>query len=105
MGYSEMLSQGLAGPINDEQSEYVQTILDKSEALLKLISSILDISQIEAGKVRLTFEPADGSQLIRSSLISLAPQAPKSSIVLPPSVPAPPPRLTPDPAKHRPTVD
>ncbi len=104
MGYSEMLSQGLAGPINDEQSEYVQTILDKSEALLKLISSILDISQIEAGKVRLTFEPVDVSEVIRSSLTSVAPQAQKRSIVLQLSVPERQTRGTADREKLRQTV-
>src|SRR5260370_29989409 len=82
MGYSEMLSQGLAGPINDEQSEYVQTILDKSEALLKLISSILDISQIEAGQVRLTFPPVDGAEAIRTALTSVPPPAHQRNIVL-----------------------
>ena len=57
IGYSEMLSEGLVGPLNQEQTDYVRTIMDKGDTLLKLISSILDISQIEAGKVRLTFEP------------------------------------------------
>ena len=37
----------------------MRTIMEKGETLLKLISSILDISQIEAGKVRLAFEPVD----------------------------------------------
>jgi signal transduction histidine kinase len=104
MGYSEMLSQGLAGPINDEQSEYVHTILDKSEALLKLISSILDISQIEAGKVRLTFEPVDVAEVIRSSLTSVAPQAQKRSIVLQLSLPERQIRGTADREKLRQTI-
>ncbi len=104
MGYSEMLSQGLAGPVNDEQSEYVQTILDKSETLLKLISSILDISQIEAGKVRLTFEPLDVADVIRSSLTSVAPQAQKKNIMLQLSVPERRTRATADREKLRQAV-
>src|SRR4029079_13183358 len=59
IGYSEMLAEGLAGAMNQEQTEYVRTIMDKGETLLRLISSILDIGQIEAGKVRLNFEPVD----------------------------------------------
>ena len=104
MGYSEMLSQGLAGPLNDEQSEYVQTILDKSETLLKLIGSILDISQIEAGKVRLTFEPVDVADVIRSSLSSVAPQAQKKNILLQLRVPERHTRATADREKLRQTV-
>lgn len=82
IGYSEMLSEGLAGALNTEQGEYVHTIMDKGETLLKLISSILDISQIEAGKVRLNFEPVDVGEVIRSSVTSVAPQAQKKGVAL-----------------------
>ena len=64
IGYSEMLAEGLAGPLNQEQIDYVRTIMEKGETLLKLISSILDITQIEAGKVRLTFEPVNVGDLV-----------------------------------------
>jgi signal transduction histidine kinase len=87
IGYSEMLAEGLAGPMNDEQVDYVRTIMEKGETLLKLISSILDISQIEAGKVRLNFEPMDAVDLVTSSVSSLKPQAQKKGVVLEAKVP------------------
>ncbi len=82
IGYSEMLAEGLAGPLNQEQIDYVRTIMEKGETLLKLISSILDLSQIEAGKVRLSFEPLDLTDLIQSAYTSLKPQATKRGISL-----------------------
>ncbi len=82
IGYSEMLAEGLAGSLNSEQVDYVHTIMEKGETLLKLISSILDISQIEAGKVRLSFEPMDAVELIHSSLSSLKPQLQKKGVLL-----------------------
>jgi signal transduction histidine kinase len=88
IGYSEMLAEGLAGPLNDEQVDYVRTIMEKGETLLKLISSILDISQIEAGKVRLNFEPMDAVDLVNSSVSSLKPQSQKKGIVLEAKLPA-----------------
>jgi signal transduction histidine kinase len=88
IGYSEMLSEGLAGPINPEQLEYVRTIMDKGETLLKLISSILDLSQIEAGKVRLNFEDADVGELLHSSVSSVKPQAQKKGVTLEARVPS-----------------
>jgi two-component system, NarL family, sensor histidine kinase BarA len=87
IGYSEMLSEGLAGPLNPEQLEYTRTIMDKGETLLKLISSILDLSQIEAGKVRLTFAPHDLVDIVLSSISSVKPQANKKGIVLETRVP------------------
>ncbi len=82
IGYSEMLAEGLAGSLNPEQTEYVRTIMEKGETLLKLISSILDISQIEAGKLRLNFEPLNVAEVIQTSLTSVAPQAGKKGVTL-----------------------
>jgi two-component system, NarL family, sensor histidine kinase BarA len=82
IGYSEMLSEGLVGPMNPEQTDYVRTIMDKGDTLLKLISSILDISQIEAGKVRLTFDGVLVSDVVTSALSSVKPQAQKKGLVV-----------------------
>ena len=89
IGYSEMLAEGLAGALNEEQVDYVRTIMEKGETLLKLISSILDISQIEAGKVRLNFEAMDAHELVNSSVSSVKPQAQKKGVTLEAKLPKP----------------
>jgi two-component system sensor histidine kinase BarA len=88
IGYSEMLAEGLAGPLNPEQLDYVKTIMEKGETLLKLISSILDIGQIEAGKVRLNFAPVDLVRMIHSSVTSVKPQAQRKGVALETRLPA-----------------
>ncbi|WP_257453547.1 ATP-binding protein [Archangium lipolyticum] len=88
IGYSEMLSEGLVGGLNAEQTQFVRTIIDKGNTLLKLISSILDMSQIEAGKVRLAFEWVDVRELVESALTSVAPQAQRKGLVLKTQLPA-----------------
>jgi signal transduction histidine kinase len=88
IGYSEMLSEGLVGGLNPEQTEYVRTIMDKGDTLLKLISSILDVTQIEAGKVRLTFEPLSVGDLVTSALSSVRPQAQKKGLTIDVKLPA-----------------
>jgi signal transduction histidine kinase len=82
IGYSEMLGQGMAGPLNPDQDEYVRTILDKGESLLALISSILDITQIEAGRVRLAFGACDVNDVVKQAVTSIAPQAQKKRLNL-----------------------
>ncbi len=88
IGYSEMLAEGMAGPLNGEQNDYVRTIMDKGESLLKLISSILDLSQIEAGKVRLQFAPLNVAEIVHQSVSSVKPQAQKKGITVAARVPA-----------------
>ena len=82
IGYSEMLTEGMAGPMNPDQRDYVKIIMEKGETLLGLISSILDLTQIEAGKVRLNFEPADMNELVRTSISSVLPQFQKKGVRL-----------------------
>jgi len=57
IGFSEVLSEGMFGEINEKQTEYLKDILESGRHLLSLINDILDLSKIEAGRMEL--EPAD----------------------------------------------
>jgi len=64
IGFTGILLQGLAGPLNDEQRKQLGMVQKSSRHLLSLINDVLDISKIEAGQLELaktTFE-------LRSSL-------------------------------------
>ncbi|HZH03357.1 MAG TPA: ATP-binding protein [Myxococcaceae bacterium] len=82
LGYSEMLVEGLAGRLTPEQTEYVRTIGEKGETLLGLITSVLDLSQIEAGRVRLIFELHDIASLVSACVSSVRPQSEKKKVSL-----------------------
>jgi two-component system sensor histidine kinase BarA len=102
IGYSEMLAEGLAGALNPEQLLYVRTIVEKGESLLNLISSILDLSQIEAGKLRLVIAPVELGGVIQTAVSSVAPQAQRKGVEVEVRLPhGPQPRLTADADKLR----
>jgi signal transduction histidine kinase len=82
IGYSEMLLAGLAGELNEEQKEYLKTILEKGEALLRLISSILDLSRIEARGVQLDRRPTNMGDLVQNAMESVVPQSFKKKLRL-----------------------
>ncbi len=50
IGMSELV---LNSPLDNQQREYLQMVLDSGEALLSIINDILDFSKIEAGKIAL----------------------------------------------------
>jgi signal transduction histidine kinase len=54
-GFSEVLIDGVAGPVNVEQREYLGEILEGSRHLLHLINDVLDLAKVESGKM--TFRP------------------------------------------------
>jgi signal transduction histidine kinase len=73
IGYSEMLLEGLAGPLNEEQREYVTTIMEKGDSLLQIISGILDVSRMESGALQLRSEPVDLREVIHLAASALQP--------------------------------
>ncbi len=89
IGYSEMMLEGLGGPLTSEQREYLGIIMEKGENLLQLITSILDISKIEAGRVRLVLSEVDPGQLMRDAVATVLPLARKKGLRVacePPSI-------------------
>jgi two-component system sensor histidine kinase BarA len=91
IGYSEMLLEGIAGALNDEQREYVRTVMEKGDQLLQLITGILDISRMEAGEMKVRRVPFDLAEVVRIALQTVAPNARRKRLnlecVLPESMP------------------
>jgi signal transduction histidine kinase len=89
IGYSEMLLEGLAGALNEEQREYVHTIMEKGDQLLQLISGILDVSRTEAGTLRVVREPVDLCDVIGGALSVMRPLIARKHLALRAPVEAP----------------
>src|SRR5205823_3437078 len=53
IGFSEVLFERMFGEINEKQAEYLADILESGRHLLSLITDILDLSKIEAGRMEL----------------------------------------------------
>ncbi|MAL79199.1 MAG: sensor histidine kinase [Sneathiella sp.] len=59
IGFAEILVKEFFGPLNDKQAEYGKGILDSSGHLLLLINDILDMANIQAGRMELEKAPVD----------------------------------------------
>ncbi len=68
LGFSEVLENGIAGPLQSRQAEYVGLIRQSGEHLLHLINEILDLARIDAGKLDLHEEMLEPSKLVDSAL-------------------------------------
>ncbi len=69
IGFSEMMERQLLGPIGTEKYlDYISGIRESGEHLLDLISDILDMSKIEAGKYTLHLEELNIAKLIRMAV-------------------------------------
>jgi PAS domain S-box-containing protein len=61
--------------VDSEQREWVDTIRSCGESLLQLLNDILDVSKIEAGKLRLERVAFSLDQLVKRSMAVVAPMA------------------------------
>jgi signal transduction histidine kinase len=82
IGYAEMMSEGLAGPISVDQKEYLTTILGKADQLLGLITAVLDVSSLESGRLALERTTLPLGDLVASELATFAPQAGRRGIAI-----------------------
>ena len=87
IGFSEMLLEGLGGDLNAEQRDYVRTILDRGEELLRLITQLLEMSRMEVGAVSLSLAPAQVRDLVERALESVALLAERAGVELRNEVP------------------
>jgi len=82
IGYSEMLAEGIAGEMNEEQKDFVTTIHDKGEQLLELIMGLLDLSKLESGTMSLNKREMEIEDLILDVVNTLQPTARKKGVTL-----------------------
>ncbi len=69
IGFSEIMESGMFGPLGAEKyNEYCSDIHDSGQYLLDVINDILDMSKIEAGRIRLDFEDLDLDTLLAESM-------------------------------------
>jgi PAS domain S-box-containing protein len=82
LGFSDLLADERYGPLNDRQQRYVSHIHTGGKHLLKLISDILDLSKIEAGRMELTREDVTVASAFTEVISALYPLAEKKSQAL-----------------------
>jgi PAS domain S-box-containing protein len=82
LGFSDLLADERYGPLNDRQRRYIDHIHTGGKHLLKLISDILDLSKIEAGRMELTREDVTVAAAFTEVISALYPPAEKKSQAL-----------------------
>ncbi|MBS8240717.1 response regulator [Marinobacter lipolyticus] len=79
LGYATLLGDT---PLDQEQREYVQTLLSASESLSAIINDLLDISSMEAGKLVLDDLPFDLRETLNDLVHMLGTRAREKGLAL-----------------------
>lgn len=88
IGFSDIMRQGLFGPMPERYTDYAQSIHQAGGHLLDLINDVLDVSRIEAARYDLTIERFDVREVVSAALALVRLQADDKGVdlaaVLPP---------------------
>jgi signal transduction histidine kinase/CheY-like chemotaxis protein/HAMP domain-containing protein len=82
LGFCGLLREGAAGPLTPRQAHFLDRIHDGGTRLRDLVTDVLDIAQMEAGKSRLHLEPIRLDSLVDEALDAISVQASQKSLVL-----------------------
>lgn len=67
-GFAQMLREGVFGLLSAQQVEIVSMVEKESEQMLALVNELLDVATIEAGVLKLKWEPSNLTHLIERSV-------------------------------------
>jgi signal transduction histidine kinase len=73
LGYARMLRSGQIDVT--KQARAIEIIERNATSLAQIVEDVLDVSRITAGKVVLNLQPTDPAEIIRNSILSVAPAA------------------------------
>src|SRR5690606_7403359 len=101
LGYSQLLAEGVYGPLNEAQANAVQKLGASCEQLLSIVNDLLDLSKVDAGRIVLRPDHVDLAALIRDAVGAVEIDAQGKGIELRVELAASVPRLHTDPARVR----
>jgi PAS domain S-box-containing protein len=82
IGFTGILRQGLAGPLNDEQMKQLGMVHSSSRHLLGLINDLLDVSRVESGKMEIFAEEFRVADVVNEVVQVLMPMAEQKKLEL-----------------------
>ena len=69
IGFSEIMEAGMFGPLGaTKYNEYCRDIRRSGQFLLEVINDVLDMSKIEAGRIKLDFEEVEIEQVVADAV-------------------------------------
>jgi two-component system cell cycle sensor histidine kinase PleC len=83
IGFSEIMESGMFGPLGtDKYREYCCDIRQSGQYLLEVINDILDMSKIEAGRIRLDLKPIELQAFLHDAMRVVSARADDKCVTL-----------------------
>jgi signal transduction histidine kinase len=87
IGFTGMTLQGLSGDLNEEQKDNLSRAYQSAKHLLSLITDVIDISKIEAGRIDIYPESIPLRMVVNEAIATIEPQLKEKGLTLDIDVP------------------
>ncbi|MBN8694924.1 MAG: HAMP domain-containing protein [Bacteroidetes bacterium] len=77
---SKLLEDSRIGELNEEQKQLITNIKGDSDRLLKITSEVLNMAQVETGRIQLNFQKVEAKEIVKYAVDSLKFQADQKGI-------------------------
>ena len=81
-GYAQLMQEGIAGPVTEQQQEYLSRIRGSQQHLLAIVNDLLNYGKIEAGGVTYERTKVSMQEVVDRVLTMVAPQAVRKELHL-----------------------
>jgi signal transduction histidine kinase len=81
-GYADLMHQGVAGPVNEMQAQFLDVIRNNVERMSTLVSDLSDISRIESGRITIVCNPVPLKVYLEEVLRNMRPKIEEKSQIL-----------------------
>ncbi|MBU1639124.1 MAG: transporter substrate-binding domain-containing protein [Proteobacteria bacterium] len=88
IGFTGIILQGMTGEINERQKDQLGRVYRSAKHLLSLITDVIDISKVEAGRIEVYPEPCSLTELIDAAVENIQPQLKAKNLTLEIDAPA-----------------
>jgi signal transduction histidine kinase len=88
LGYNSMLAESLQDRLSDDEQETLRESVQACKRLIRLVNSMLDVAQIESGKMSMNYSTADLRQVVHSISALFQHEAKSAGLTLHAIVPA-----------------
>lgn len=76
----KLLEDPRTGPLNEEQGQLVSNLRDDNRRILRILSELLDLSQVESGKMDLHINPVSPQEMIEEARMAILSTANQKNI-------------------------
>jgi signal transduction histidine kinase len=82
LGYTELLQQGVYGPVSPQQQTIMNDVIDSTHYLTHLVRELLDQAQFENGQLTLVRDSFNLTEMLKPLIVQLTPLAEAKSLAL-----------------------